>query len=220
MGAESHRPRPALNAPEEWRSPAGWPKSEPPICNTNGWPPRSSEQVARIASITKVNLQCLQILEEGRAMSASQTAQGTLGGIVAEADTADIDLKPAWIDTRDVAAQPRVINEHCPRHRVIRFINTEQSGEAEHHLVPAGSFIEHQMVNRVYERTVRGGQRRSNRHSSTGCCRVFLRLVNLQGFDQPIVPEFAVKQYWHRRFHHDARVIWLRTMMSEFYQNN
>jgi DNA-binding transcriptional LysR family regulator len=47
----------------------------------------------------------------------------------------------------------------------------------------------------------------------------FSGLVNLQVLDPPIdVPEFAVKQYWHRRFHHDARVIWLRTMMSEFYQ--
>jgi DNA-binding transcriptional LysR family regulator len=49
----------------------------------------------------------------------------------------------------------------------------------------------------------------------------FSGLANLQVLDPPIdVPEFAVKQYWHRRFHHDARVIWLRTMMSEFYQNN
>jgi DNA-binding transcriptional LysR family regulator len=46
----------------------------------------------------------------------------------------------------------------------------------------------------------------------------FSGLVNLQVFDPPIdVPEFAVKQYWHRRFHHDARVIWLRTMI---YHNN
>jgi DNA-binding transcriptional LysR family regulator len=49
----------------------------------------------------------------------------------------------------------------------------------------------------------------------------FSGLVNLQVLDPPIdVPEFAVKQYWHRRFHQDARVKWLRTMMSEFYQNN
>jgi DNA-binding transcriptional LysR family regulator len=49
----------------------------------------------------------------------------------------------------------------------------------------------------------------------------FSGLVNLQVLDPPIdVPEFAVKQYWHRRFHHDARVIWLRTMISELYQNN
>jgi DNA-binding transcriptional LysR family regulator len=49
----------------------------------------------------------------------------------------------------------------------------------------------------------------------------FLGLVNLQVLDPPIdVPEFAVKQYWHRRFHHDARVIWLRTMISDLYQNN
>jgi DNA-binding transcriptional LysR family regulator len=49
----------------------------------------------------------------------------------------------------------------------------------------------------------------------------FSGLVSLQVLDPPIdVPEFAVKQYWHRRFHHDARVIWLRTMMSELYQNN
>ena len=49
----------------------------------------------------------------------------------------------------------------------------------------------------------------------------FSGLVNVQVLDPPIDdPEFAVKQYWHRRFHHDPRVKWLRTMMSEFYQNN
>jgi len=49
----------------------------------------------------------------------------------------------------------------------------------------------------------------------------FSGLVDLQMLDPPIdVPEFAVKQYWHRRFHHDARVIWLRTMVFDFYQNN
>jgi len=49
----------------------------------------------------------------------------------------------------------------------------------------------------------------------------FSGLANLQVLDPPIeVPEFAVKQYWHRRFHHDAGVRWLRTMMSEFYQND
>ena len=49
----------------------------------------------------------------------------------------------------------------------------------------------------------------------------FSGLVNLQVLDPPIdVPKYAVKQYWHRRFHYGARVIWLRTMMSDFYQNN
>jgi DNA-binding transcriptional LysR family regulator len=49
----------------------------------------------------------------------------------------------------------------------------------------------------------------------------FSGLVNLQVLDPPIdVPEFAVKQYWHRRFHHDARVIWLRMMIFDFHQNN
>jgi DNA-binding transcriptional LysR family regulator len=49
----------------------------------------------------------------------------------------------------------------------------------------------------------------------------FSGLVHLQVLDPPIdVLEFAIKQYWHRRFHHDARVIWLRTMMSAFHQNN
>ena len=49
----------------------------------------------------------------------------------------------------------------------------------------------------------------------------FSGLADLQVLDPPIdVPEFAVKQYWHRRFHHDARVTWLRTIMSELYQNN
>jgi DNA-binding transcriptional LysR family regulator len=46
-------------------------------------------------------------------------------------------------------------------------------------------------------------------------------LANLQVLDPPIdVPEFAVKQYWHRRFHRDPRLIWFRTMMSELYQNS
>jgi DNA-binding transcriptional LysR family regulator len=50
---------------------------------------------------------------------------------------------------------------------------------------------------------------------------LFSGLANLQVLDPPIdVPEFAVRQYWHRRFHHDPRVKWLRTIMSEFYQNN
>ncbi len=49
---------------------------------------------------------------------------------------------------------------------------------------------------------------------------LFSGLVGLQVLDPPIdVPEFAVRQYWHRRFHHDARVIWLRTMISTLYQN-
>jgi DNA-binding transcriptional LysR family regulator len=49
----------------------------------------------------------------------------------------------------------------------------------------------------------------------------FSGLVDLQVLDPPInVPEFAVKQYWHRRFHHDARLAWLRTMVSEFYQKS
>jgi DNA-binding transcriptional LysR family regulator len=49
----------------------------------------------------------------------------------------------------------------------------------------------------------------------------FLGLVDLHVLESPIdVPEFAVKQYWHRRFHHDARVIWLRTIISDLYQNN
>jgi DNA-binding transcriptional LysR family regulator len=50
---------------------------------------------------------------------------------------------------------------------------------------------------------------------------LFSGLVNLQVLDPPIdVPEFAVKQYWHRRFHHDARIIWLRMMIFDFHQNN
>jgi len=49
----------------------------------------------------------------------------------------------------------------------------------------------------------------------------FSGLVDLQVLDPPIyVPEFAVKQYWHRRFHHDARMIWLRTIISVIHQNN
>jgi DNA-binding transcriptional LysR family regulator len=49
----------------------------------------------------------------------------------------------------------------------------------------------------------------------------FSGLVNLQVLDPPIdVPEFAVRQFWHRRFHRDARVIWLRSIMSEFYQSS
>jgi hypothetical protein len=67
-------------------------------------------------------LQCVQILEKGACNECLDAAQSTLGGIAAEADTADIDLKPAWIDIRDVTAQPRVISERCPRHRVIPLI--------------------------------------------------------------------------------------------------
>jgi DNA-binding transcriptional LysR family regulator len=49
----------------------------------------------------------------------------------------------------------------------------------------------------------------------------FSHLVDLQVLDPPIdVPEFAIKQYWHRRFHHDARAMWLRSVMSELFQNN
>jgi DNA-binding transcriptional LysR family regulator len=45
---------------------------------------------------------------------------------------------------------------------------------------------------------------------------LFSGLFNLRMYDPPIdAPEFAVKQYWHRRFHHDARVKWLRTVVSE-----
>lgn len=48
--------------------------------------------------------------------------------------------------------------------------------------------------------------------------RFFAGLVNLQVLDPPIdVPEVAVKQYWHRRFHGDARVKWLRAVVSDFY---
>jgi DNA-binding transcriptional LysR family regulator len=50
---------------------------------------------------------------------------------------------------------------------------------------------------------------------------LFSGLADLQVLDPPIdVPEFAVKQYWHRRFHHDARVIWLRMTIYDFHQNN
>lgn len=49
----------------------------------------------------------------------------------------------------------------------------------------------------------------------------FAGLVNLQVLDPPIdVPELAVRQYWHRRSHRDARITWLRAIMSEFYQTN
>jgi hypothetical protein len=79
------------------------PKSGPPICNTNGRPPRSSE--GRPYRINHENqLSMLQTLEEGSAISAP--AAMPRSGIAAEADAADIDLKPAWIDIRDIAAQP------------------------------------------------------------------------------------------------------------------
>jgi hypothetical protein len=65
---------------------------------------RDRAKVARIASIMKINFQCLQTLEEGSAISAP--AAMPRSGIAAEADAADIDLKPAWIDIRDIAAQP------------------------------------------------------------------------------------------------------------------
>jgi DNA-binding transcriptional LysR family regulator len=49
----------------------------------------------------------------------------------------------------------------------------------------------------------------------------FSGLTDLQVFDPPFeVEPFTVRQYWHRRFHNDPRIIWLRSMMAEFYQHS
>lgn len=49
----------------------------------------------------------------------------------------------------------------------------------------------------------------------------FSGLANLRVLEPPVdVPQFTVKQFWHRRFHKDERIIWLRTMMSDYYQND
>jgi hypothetical protein len=55
MGADSYRPRPALYASEEWRSPAGWLKFDPPICNTNGRPSRGREVNDELAKPSHYN---------------------------------------------------------------------------------------------------------------------------------------------------------------------
>jgi DNA-binding transcriptional LysR family regulator len=48
----------------------------------------------------------------------------------------------------------------------------------------------------------------------------FSRIANLRVLDPPFdAPEFAVRQFWHRRFQNDARIVWLRNMMASIYQN-
>jgi DNA-binding transcriptional LysR family regulator len=49
----------------------------------------------------------------------------------------------------------------------------------------------------------------------------FSGLANLRVLEPPFdAPEFSVRQYWHRRFQNDARVMWLRSVMAEFYQHD
>lgn len=40
-------------------------------------------------------------------------------------------------------------------------------------------------------------------------------------FELPItLPSFSIYQYWHRRFHHDARMKWIRESVAELLMNN
>jgi DNA-binding transcriptional LysR family regulator len=49
----------------------------------------------------------------------------------------------------------------------------------------------------------------------------FSTLANIRVLDPPIqVPDFGVKQFWHRRFHHDPRIVWLRNILSDTYNGN
>jgi DNA-binding transcriptional LysR family regulator len=45
--------------------------------------------------------------------------------------------------------------------------------------------------------------------------------ANLRMVSLPLqLPRIDIKQHWHRKFHHDARTKWLRTLVSEIYQTH
>jgi DNA-binding transcriptional LysR family regulator len=49
----------------------------------------------------------------------------------------------------------------------------------------------------------------------------FSRTSNIRVLEPPIkVPDFGVRQFWHRRFQNDPRIIWLRNVMADFYKGN
>lgn len=48
---------------------------------------------------------------------------------------------------------------------------------------------------------------------------VFVRLGTVRMFEPPVpVPEFALNQHWHPRFHHDPAIIWLREVVKRTFE--
>jgi DNA-binding transcriptional LysR family regulator len=49
---------------------------------------------------------------------------------------------------------------------------------------------------------------------------VFARMGTIRMFDPPMaVPQFALNQHWHPRFHHDPAIIWLRELTKRTFEN-
>lgn len=49
---------------------------------------------------------------------------------------------------------------------------------------------------------------------------VFVRLGTVRMFDPPVpVPQFALNQYWHPRFHHDPAIVWLRDLTRRTFEH-
>lgn len=49
---------------------------------------------------------------------------------------------------------------------------------------------------------------------------VFARLGTIRMFDPPMaVPQFALNQHWHPRFHHDPAIIWLRELTKRTFEH-
>jgi DNA-binding transcriptional LysR family regulator len=45
--------------------------------------------------------------------------------------------------------------------------------------------------------------------------------ANLRRVALPLqIPRIDIKQHWHRKFHYDARTKWLRTLVSEMFQDS
>jgi DNA-binding transcriptional LysR family regulator len=48
---------------------------------------------------------------------------------------------------------------------------------------------------------------------------VFVGLGTVRMFDPPVpVPQFALNQHWHPRFHHDPAIVWLRDLMKRTFE--
>jgi len=46
----------------------------------------------------------------------------------------------------------------------------------------------------------------------------FVRLANIKMIRPPIpVPRLEIRQYWHRKFHDDARNRWLRALVARLF---
>lgn len=49
---------------------------------------------------------------------------------------------------------------------------------------------------------------------------VFVRMGTIRMFDPPMaVPQFALNQHWHPRFHRDPAIIWLRELTKRTFEN-